>query len=185
MVGLRPRVVVGTAISAGVIASCQGLFEGSSDVAVLLALLSFLLSRILLDSPVTFLDLTRPDELEPEFDSPAVPEFILELMLEVSIVSPLLGDLPLPEVSSSTHPAGVGGTGPKFEVGPGLRVGGDTTRSVDRDKLCDLDCGGGGPGGGGGSGMPGSHLDDDDPRERDDDGVLVAPAEAALLEAGG
>ena len=49
--------------------------------------------------------------------------------------------------------------------------------------LCDLDWGGG-PGGGGGSGIPGSHLVDDEPRERDDD-VLIAPVEAALREAGG
>jgi hypothetical protein len=70
-------------------------------------------------------------------------------------------------------------------MGPGRRVGGETIRSVDRLMLCDRDCGGGGPGGGGGSGIPGSHLDDDDPRDRDDDGVLIALAEAALLEAGG
>lgn len=52
--------------------------------------------------------------------------------------------------------------------------------------LCDLDCdGGGGPGGGGGSGMPGSHLVDDEPRERDVDGVLIAPVDAARRDAGG
>ncbi len=50
--------------------------------------------------------------------------------------------------------------------------------------LCDLDCGGG-PGGGGGNGIPGSHRVDDDPREQEDDGVLIAPADAALREAGG
>ena len=80
---------------------------------------------------------------------------------------------------------GVGGTGPNDDIGPGLRVGGDNTRSAVRVMLCDLDCGGGGPGGGGGSGIPGSHLDDDEPCERDDDGVLIAPVDAALLEAGG
>jgi hypothetical protein len=123
----------------------------------------------------------RPEELEPELDSAAV----LELILDVSIVSPLLGDLPLPERSSSTQPAGVGGTGPNVDIGPGLRVGGDSTRSADRVMLCDLDCGGGGPGGGGGSGIPGSHLADDEARDCDDDGVLIAPVDAALLEAGG
>lgn len=50
--------------------------------------------------------------------------------------------------------------------------------------LCDLDCGGK-PGGGGGKGIPGSHLVVDDPREREDDGVLAAPADTALREAGG
>lgn len=66
----------------------------------------------------------------------------------------------------------------------GLRTGGDKTRSGVRDMLCDLDCGGG-PGGGGGSGIPGSHLVDDEPREREEDGVLTAPAETALRDAGG
>ena len=51
--------------------------------------------------------------------------------------------------------------------------------------LCDLEDGGGGPGGGGGRGIPGSHREVDDPREREDDGVLTAPADAALREAGG
>jgi len=51
--------------------------------------------------------------------------------------------------------------------------------------LCDLEDGGGGPGGGGGSGIPGSHLDVDEPRERDEEGVLIAPVDAALREAGG
>ncbi len=50
--------------------------------------------------------------------------------------------------------------------------------------LWDLDCGGG-PGGGGGNGIPGSHLVDDDPRERDEDGLLMAPADTALRDAGG
>lgn len=109
---------------------------------------------------------------------------MLELILDVSIVSPLLGDLPLPDTSSSTQPAGVGGTGPRFDMRPGRRVGGETIRSVDRLMLCDRDCGGG-PGGGGGSGIPGAHLVDEDPRERDDDGVLIAPVDAALREAGG
>lgn len=51
--------------------------------------------------------------------------------------------------------------------------------------LCDLDAGGGGPGGGGGNGIPGAHLFVDEPRERDDEGVLIAPVDAALREAGG
>lgn len=33
--------------------------------------------------------------------------------------------------------------------------------------------------------MPGSHRDIEDPRERDDEGVLMALAETALREAGG
>lgn len=45
--------------------------------------------------------------------------------------------------------------------------------------------GGGGPGGGGGSGIPGSHLDVEDPRDREDVGVLIALAETARREAGG
>src|SRR6187402_32716 len=89
------------------------------------------------------------------------------------------------EISSSTQPAGVGGTGPSVDMVPGLLVGGETTRSVDRVMLCDLEVGGGGPGGGGGSGIPGSHLVVEDPRDRDDDGVLIAPVDAALREAGG
>lgn len=67
----------------------------------------------------------------------------------------------------------------------GLLVGGETIRSVERDMLCDLDDGGGGPGGGGGSGIPGAHLVVDDPRDLEDDGVLIAPVEAARREAGG
>lgn len=59
IVGLRVSVVDGTAISIGVIASTQGLFEFSSALvvagvlALFLALLSFLLSRILFGSPLT------------------------------------------------------------------------------------------------------------------------------------
>jgi hypothetical protein len=86
--------------------------------------------------------------------------------------------------SSSVQPAGVGGTGPSVDNSGGLRVGGETRRSLVRLMLCDLDCGGG-PGGGGGNGIPGSHLVDDDPREHEDEGVLIAPADAALREAGG
>lgn len=131
-------------------------------------------------SPFTACALARPEELDPELESATV----LELTLDVSIVSPRLGDLPLPDMSSSTHPAGVGGTGPNVDIWPGRRVGGDATRSVVRVMLWDLEVGGG-PGGGGGNGIPGSHLVEDEPRERDDEGVLMAPVDAALREAGG
>lgn len=61
-------------------------------------------------------------------------------------------------------------------------------RSVDDERfaLWDLDCGGG-HGGGGGSGMPGSHLglDVEVARDRELDGVSMAPVDAALREAGG
>ena len=56
----------------------------------------------------------RPDELEPEFDSGAAE--LDATLLDVSITKPLFGDFPLREISSSTHPAGVGGTGPNVEV---------------------------------------------------------------------
>lgn len=64
-------------------------------------------------------------------------------------------------------------------------MGGEETNSVVLVILCDLDVGGGGPGGGGGRGIPGAHLDEDDARERDDEGVLIAPVDAARREAGG
>jgi hypothetical protein len=133
IVGRRVSPVL-TMMSEGVIASAQGLFEVSSATTVFLALLSLRLSFILFGSPLTAVFLTRPDELEPELDSPAA---LLELILDVSMVSPLLGDLPLPaiEMSSSTHPAGVGGTGPSVDIGGGLRVGGDVRRSVPRVML--------------------------------------------------
>lgn len=169
-------------MSEGVTASAQGLFEVSSATTLLPALLSLRLSLILFGSPLTALFLTRPEELEPELDS--APATVLELTLDVSMVSPLFGDLPLPAISSSTQPAGVGGTGPSVDIGGGLRVGGDASRSVERVILCDLDCGGG-PGGGGGNGIPGSHLVVDEFLEREDVGVLMAPVDAALREAGG
>lgn len=50
--------------------------------------------------------------------------------------------------------------------------------------LWDLDAGGN-PGGGGGKGMPGSHLDVDEVRDREDDGVLIAPVDAARRDEGG
>jgi hypothetical protein len=79
IVGRLVSPVEGTTISAGVIDSAQGLFEASS--AARLVLLSVRLSRILFGSPLTWLDRARPDELEPELDSAAT----LELILEVSI----------------------------------------------------------------------------------------------------
>lgn len=168
-------------MSEGVIASAQGLFEGSSGTTLLPALLSLRLSLMLFGSPLTALFLARPEELEPELDSPAA---VLELMLDVSIVSPGFGDLPLPATSSSTQPAGVGGTGPSVDIGGGRRVGGEVSRSDDRVMLWDLDCGGG-PGGGGGNGIPGSHLAVEELLECEDEGVLMAPVDTALREAGG
>jgi hypothetical protein len=182
IVGRRVSPVL-TMISEGVMASAQGLLEGCSVATLFPALLSLRLSLMLFGSPLTALFLTSPDELEPELDS--APATVLELTLDVSIVSPLFGDLPLPAISSSTQPAGVGGTGPNVDIGGGLRVGGEVIRSVERVMLCDLDVGGGGPGGGGGNGIPGSHLVVDEPRDREDEGVLIAPVDAALREAGG
>ena len=70
MVGLRASPLLpGTTISDGVIACAQGLFEGSS--VALLVLLSFLLSRILLGSPLTARALAKPEELDPELDESA------------------------------------------------------------------------------------------------------------------
>jgi len=175
-------------MSDGVIASAQGLLDASSTGAVaFLVLLSLLLSRILFGSPLEARLLVSPEELDPEVDSAAT---VLDVTLDVSICRDPSGDLDLEgpafgtAKSSSTQPAGVGGTGPKFDTGPSLRVGGDCNRSVDRDILCDLDDGGG-PGGGGGKGMPGSHLVVEDPRDLEEDGVLIAPADTALRDAGG
>ncbi len=166
------------------IESAQGLFEASET---LLVLLSFLLSRMLFGSPLIARALDNPEVLDPELDS-GLSILELTLELEVSMDNPGFGDLPLPDgiASSSVQPAGVGGTGPSDDIGPGLRDGGDASLlSLDRFMLCDLGCGGGGgPGGGGGSGIPGSHLVVEDAREWVD-GVLMAPVEAALLEAGG
>ena len=126
IVGLRASPPLGgTTISDGVIASAQGLFEGSS--VALLVLLSFLLSRILLGSPLTARDLAKPEELDPELDESATVLEPILATLEVSMRR--FGDLPPPAISSSTQPAGVGGTGPNLEIG-GLRVGGDIIRSV-------------------------------------------------------
>ena len=189
---LPSTVIGGTIISAGVMASAQGLFEGSSIATALPDLLSLLLSRILFGSPRTARALVNPDELEPEFDS----VWPLELTLDVSRCSAPGGSgdrgrgAPGIIRGLSTQPAGVGGTGPNVEIGAGLRVGGDTMGSTPsgRDRLCDLepDCGGG-PGGGGGSGMPGPHLDVDELRERElgPVGVPIALADTARLEAGG
>ncbi len=112
----------------------------------------------------------------------------------MSIVKP--GDLLLPDSletggeSLSTHPAGVGGTGPSdvTPLGGGRRVGGEIMGVVFRSALCtlsDRELEGGGPGGGGGSGMPGSHLVCDVDRDRLDVGVSMAPVEAARRAAGG
>lgn len=110
---------------------------------------------------------------------------MLDAALEVSMVRLRSGDLPLLDSASSVQFAGVGGTGPSaLNSALGRLVGGDTIGSVERDILCDLDDGGG-PGGGPGSCMPGVHLDVEDPRERDVDGVLMAPVDAALRDAGG
>lgn len=56
-------------ISDGVIASAQGLLQGSSGATLFPVRLSLRLSRILLGSPLTALARLRPDELDPEFDS--------------------------------------------------------------------------------------------------------------------
>jgi hypothetical protein len=174
--------------STGVMAVAHGLFEGSSTARVLLSLL---LSRMLFGSPRTARALLKPDEPPPELEDSGAAE--LELGLEVSSRRVLLEEFPLDEESSSTQPAGVGGTGPRVETArveawPGRRVGGDVRRSVDEDRLAlwDLDCGGG-HGGGGGSGIPGSHLDldADEARERELEGVSMAPVETARREAGG
>lgn len=55
---------------------------------------------------------------------------MLEAILALSICAVRSGDLPRMFGVSSTQPAGVGGTGPSVDIGPGLRVGGDATRSV-------------------------------------------------------
>jgi hypothetical protein len=137
---------------------------------------------MLLGSPLTALFLPRPAELDPEVDS--TPPTELEPILDVSMVKPLVGGPPLPATSSSTQPAGVGGTGPSADAGGGRRVGGEMSWSVERFMLCDLDCGGG-PGGGGGNGIPGSHLAANEYLEGVDVGELMAPAEDALRAAGG
>ena len=182
IIDLLPSTVSGTTISEGVIASAHGLLDSSSTAIAFPFLLSLLLSRILFGSPRTARARFKPDELELERDSCKVLD---DVILDVSITRGGCGDLPRDEISSSTHPAGVGGTGPKVDCnGGGRRVGGETTRSEDLVILCDRDCGGG-PGGGGGNGMPGSHLDTEEPRDRDDVGVSAAEADAALLDAGG
>lgn len=124
MVGRRVGPVL-TMISEGATAAAQGLLDGPSGTAFCLALLSLRRSLMLFGSPLTALFLANPEEFEPEFDSTPAP--LLEVTLDVSMLSPLLGDLPLPAISSSTQPAGVGGTGPRFDIGGSLRVGGDAT----------------------------------------------------------
>lgn len=177
-------------------AVAQGLFEGSSTARVRLSLL---LSRILFGSPRTARALFNPEDPPLELDESAAT--VLEPALEVSNGGGAAGDFAFARdgVSSSTQSAGVGGTGPRLDMGarleewPGRRVGGETMRSppersvdAERFALWDRDCGGG-FGGGGGSGMPGSHLDldADEARERELVGVSMAPVDAALREAGG
>jgi hypothetical protein len=190
-----PTMVRGAIFSPGDMALAQGLFEGSSTVRVRLSLL---LSRMLFGSPRTARARDSPEDAPPPDVLPEVDDSAaatLELaVLEVSMWRVLVEEFPpLDDVSSSTQPAGVGGTGPREETAselecPGRRVGGDVMRSVDEERLAlwDLDCGGG-HGGGGGSGIPGSHLDleVDEARDRALDGVSIAPVEAALREAGG
>jgi hypothetical protein len=130
IVGRRPRTVTGgTIISEGVMASAQGLFDGSSIATCLPVLLSLRLSRMLFGSPLTACALASPDETDPEFELDSGVELIV--IFVVSICSPRLGDLLLGSASSSTHPAGVGGTGPRLDIGAaaGRRVGGEITGS--------------------------------------------------------
>lgn len=128
IVGRRASELEGRVMSTGVMASAQGLLEVSSSATAFPLLLSLLLSRIVFGSPLTAPALLNPEDVDPELDSGMLAlEFALEVILEVSMVRPLLGDLPLPEGSSSTQPAGVGGTGPKVDIGCGLRVGGAVT----------------------------------------------------------
>ena len=96
-------------MSEGVMASAQGLFDCSSATTLLPARLSLRLCLMLFGSPLNAPALAKPEELEPELES--APATVLELALDVSIVSPRFGDFPLPKISSSTQPAGVGGTG--------------------------------------------------------------------------
>jgi hypothetical protein len=70
IVGRRPRIVRGgTVVSAGVIDSAQGLFEGSSTAILFPLLLSLLLSLILFGSPLIAWCLVNPEELDPELES--------------------------------------------------------------------------------------------------------------------
>jgi hypothetical protein len=86
---------------------------------------------MLLGSPRTARALVNPDELPPDIEDSAAT--VLELTLEVSMCNPMFGDFDLTVISSSTQPAGVGGTGPRLDIGarldepPGRRVGGAVT----------------------------------------------------------
>jgi hypothetical protein len=119
-------------------ALAQGLFEGSSTARVRLSLL---LSRILFGSPRTAPALLRPEDVTPEDEVAESGAAALEFELEVSGWIVLLEEVPpLDEESSSTQPAGVGGTGPRLETArveecPGRRVGGDVMRSADEERL--------------------------------------------------
>jgi hypothetical protein len=117
IVGLLPSTVTGgTVISEGVIASAHGLLDDSGiellDVTDFPVLLSLLRSRILFGSPLTARARLRPELLDPELDSAVA----VETTLEVSISSTLFGERPRLGVFSSTHPAGVGGTGPSEDT---------------------------------------------------------------------
>jgi hypothetical protein len=85
IVGLRvsPVPVMGTIMSEGVIASAHGLFDASSTTMLFPVLLSHLLSRMLFGSPLTAFALVKPEELDPELESPTV--CALEAILDVSM----------------------------------------------------------------------------------------------------
>jgi len=121
-------VVFGTTMLA------SGCTAPSNEFLEPLGLLSARLCIIVLLSSRTALVLTNPPELDPEVaDSSAVALALLTVgcsTLEVSIRK--AGDRPLSGgpflwPSSSTHPAGVGGTGPSAAMpfGGGRRVGGE------------------------------------------------------------
>lgn len=119
-------------MSDGTIDSAQGLFDFSS--CAFLTLLSFLLSRILFGEFCAF-DRCKLELTDPDVEESAT---VLDATLEVSKGAVRSGDLPLTFGVSSTHPAGVGGTGPRVDIGAGRLVGGDDTRSV-LVMLCDRD----------------------------------------------
>ena len=127
-------------------------------------------------------------------------EALVSATLFVSICNPLPCLLTLLSRrlrSSSTQPAGVGGTGPRLVPCPGGRRVTGAAMGVDvkdpsgeRLRLCERALGGGGPGGGGGSGIPGSQptLEGDRlPRLEGPDATAleaILPVEAARREAG-
>jgi hypothetical protein len=92
IVSLLPSTVIGAVISAGVIASAQGLLDGSSNGTALPCLLSLLLSRMLFGSPRMARDLINPAELPVELNSDVV---LLAGGVDVSMRRPGFGDLVL------------------------------------------------------------------------------------------